>query len=89
MKLVFRSLALVLLVFAFIAPLAATAHCAGDHEAECQTDCACACCSVLAFAGREHASAMAAIRSERACSTEILCMGRLLATDIFRPPISS
>jgi hypothetical protein len=89
MKLIVKAFVVVLVALAFIAPLAATMHCEGNSEAECATECACICHSDPASACLEQASGLMAHRSERASSTDMLCLGRLSISDIFRPPIAA
>lgn len=89
MKLLVKAFGVVIVALTFLAPLAATAHCEGDREVECATDCACLCHSVPASACLEQTSGPMAHRSERACLTDVQCVERLSAADIFRPPIAA
>jgi len=86
MRLLVKSLALVLAVLALAMPLAALAHCEDDHAAECATECACACHSAPASMHNEHANGLSTARAERTCVTDATCLGRLSTADIFRPP---
>jgi hypothetical protein len=74
---------------ASVVSLGATAHCGGDHEEESATECACVCCCAPTLICLEQASGPASHRSVRAGSTDMLFLGRLLITDIFRPPTSA
>ena len=89
MKLLVKAFAVVLAALAFVAPLAETAHCDGDHVDKCATECACACGCITVLVCTEQASDLTARESERACSYDMLCLGRLSIADIFRPPISA
>jgi hypothetical protein len=89
MKLIVTAFVLVFVSLALFAPLAATAHCDGDHESDCATECTCVCCCAPVLSCLEHASGLTAHLSEYASPTDVLFVGRLLIADIYRPPTSA
>lgn len=78
-----------LLVLAFVAPLVMASHCKGEHEENCATECACACCCAPVLGLLEQTGGQAARCSEYAGSVDMPLSGRLLPSDIFRPPAAA
>jgi hypothetical protein len=89
MKWLANAAAVVLVLLALAAPLAANAHCDGEHEAQPTTECACVCCCDPAFACTAHVSCRTALTSQRTRVTGVFFSGRLSVADVFRPPISA
>jgi hypothetical protein len=89
MKLGVIVFAVLLAALASVVSLGSTSHCEGDHEAESNTECACVCCCAPTFICLQQVSGPASQRFARAGSTDMLFLGRLLITDIFRPPTSA
>jgi hypothetical protein len=88
MTFVVKVIAVVLVGLAFLMPLAATAHCDGENVAECGTTCDCVCHAVPAVMDLGQATGLTAHTTESVRPADALSSGRLLISDIFRPPTS-
>jgi hypothetical protein len=89
MKLRLKAIGIILMLLAFVAPLAPGSHCESDHESEGKTECACVCHSAPDWSLLEPAINVQTFKSERTDSVDTLYLKRLSIAEVFRPPIAA
>lgn len=80
---------LALVVMAGIALFTMRGDCEDDHDVQSVADCAGVCCCELGLSCVDPAGGVSVRGTESFRSFGILCTGRLIIADIFRPPTSA
>ncbi len=87
MKFLSRAFSIAIVALAMAIPFAAESHCELSPCSECTSSFDCECISLFEFACVEKEYDAAVLIVNGAITIETRPLGRLSATDIFRPPI--